>query len=305
MSQEEALLGVDSVDNVDGDVSQELKSMDTDADDSNSDEEEEVEDNVMVEPVRKRKAPAPVWQYGGLKTEAGNKCSLCGKVYRSGNSTSNLTDHIIKKHKKSPEGQKLKELRDGKRVKVNLEKTLKAKKKEKKVQFNQVSIINFTKKGAPLDAFKKKKIEEAIIELIVIENEALNLVDKHSFRKLLHVIEPSFICPSRSTIRRKIEDFAEKTKKHFVEELAKDLREVQDPTVQLTSDHGTGGDKFRSHNNVLTISRCTKDYVIKTDIVAVIHCNGSQTGEVIRSLPSHQCSLLFLSGHTKNTCVFN
>ena len=39
---------------------------------------------------------------------------------------------------------------------------------------------------------------------------------------------------------------------------------------------------MRSHKNVLTISRCTKDFVIKTDIVAVMVCKGSQTGDVIR-----------------------
>ena len=34
---------------------------------------------------------------------------------------------------------------------------------------------------------------------------------------------------------------------------------------------------------MLTITRCTKDFKIKTDLVALISCEGGQTGEVIRS----------------------
>ena len=65
-------------------------------------------------------------------------------------------------------------------------------------------------------------------------------------------------------------------------EIKKDLGDVLDPVIHLTSDHGTGGYKMRSHKNILTISRCTKDFVIKTDIVAVMVCKGNQTGDVIR-----------------------
>ena len=63
----------------------------------------------------------------------------------------------------------------------------------------------------------------------------------------------------------------------------KDLAEVDFKSVHLTSDHGTSNDRFRTHKNVLTLSRCTKDFNIKTDLVAVISCHGSQTGETIRS----------------------
>ena len=80
-----------------------------------------------------------------------------------------------------------------------------------------------------------------------------------------------------------VDSFVKSTREAFIKELAKDLSEVEFKTVQLTSDHGTSSDRFRSHKNLLTIIRCTKDFQIKTDLVPLISCEGSQTGEVIRS----------------------
>ena len=142
-------------------------------------------------------------------------------------------------------------------------------------------MISFTQRSAPIGPLRKKKIDEAVVKLFIVNNEALNMVEKHSFGKLLHVLEPSYICNSATTFRKIIE-LAEVTKKKLVAEVKKDLGDVLDPVIHLTSDHGTGGYKMRSHKNILTISRCTKDFVIKTDIVAVMVCKGSQTGDVIR-----------------------
>ena len=52
------------------------------------DEEHEEEEGVIdveaeAQPARKRKVPAPVWEYGGEKTENGSKCLICGKEYKS------------------------------------------------------------------------------------------------------------------------------------------------------------------------------------------------------------------------------
>ena len=244
-------------------------------------EEGEVSE-VLSSVKRKSKDPSPVWEAGGKKTDGGSMCMLCSKTYKSGNSTSMLTKHILIKHKKTQEAKKLKELSEAKKSKALIKKAAKTKKITDKRKFGQASMLNFTRKSAPIDPFRKKKIDEAVVELLVINNEAMNLVEKHSFRKLLHVLEPSYICNSATTFRKKIIDLAEVTKKKLVAEVKKDLAEVLDPAIHLTSDHGTGGDKMRSHKNVLTISRCTKDFVIKTDIVAVMICKGSQTGDVIR-----------------------
>jgi hypothetical protein len=143
-------------------------------------------------------------------------------------------------------------------------------------------MLNFARKRVAIDHIKKKRIDQAIVELVVIENKPFQLVEKHNFRKLIHACEPAYICPSHTTLRRQFDQFAKKTKDDFKKELFQDLKDVEDKVVNLTSDHGTSHDRFRSHKNVVTVSRCTKDFVIKTDTVAVIQCDGSQSGEVIR-----------------------
>ena len=96
-------------------------------------------------------------------------------------------------------------------------------------------------------------------------------------------MEPGYICSSRRTFTNKIKEFTAKTKIDLKKDITKDLGEVLDKVVHITSDHGTSGDRFRSHKNALTLSRCTKDLVIKTDTVEILRCEGSQIGKVIRT----------------------
>ena len=148
--------------------------------------------------------------------------------------------------------------------------------------FSQSSIHSFTNKASPLDGIKKKKIDEAIIKFVVVENQPFKLIEKHSFRELMFAAEPGYVCPSSTKFVRMFDMYAEKQRAEFVKELQSDFDGVEVKCVQLTSDHGTSHDRFRSHKNVLTISRTTKDFLIKTDLVEIIDCTGSQTGEVIR-----------------------
>ena len=129
-----------------------------------------------------------------------------------------------------------------------------------------------------MDPKKKRKVEEALVKFITTENKPFNIVEKHSFRELLSSLDPDYVVPSEHTIRRRFDKFADKIKEEMIQELKKDLDGVVDKVVHLTSDHGTSHDRFQTHKNALTLSRCTKDFVIKIDTVDVIHCVGSQTG---------------------------
>lgn len=263
--------------------------VDSDGSDGLSDDDtvnnnEDDEDDGLVKVKRKKKDPAPVWSCGGEKMEGGASCKLCGKVFKSENfNTTNITDHIINKHANTTEGKRLKLLRKEKREQANIKRKAKQMKKKEKNKFQQSSMMNFVKKSAGIDPLRKRKIEDSVINLIVVENEALELVEKHSFRKLLHVLEPGYICSSRRTYTKKIKDLNIKIKEDLKDDIAKDLEEVPDQVVNITSDHGTSKDRFHTHKNVLTLSRCTKDFKIKTDTVDVIKCDGSQNGRVIRT----------------------
>ena len=239
-------------------------------------------DALHYVPKRAIKIPSPVWECGGVKVDGGSKCNMCGKFFKSETSnTSNLIHHILKSHKNTASAKELESKLESKKKAAAEKKDIK--KQALKRKHSQSSIRNFVKKATPIDPLKKRKLEEAVLEYMIVENQPLSLVDKPSFRKLMCVAEPSYICPSRKTVTRKFDDFAIEINTKLKTEVLVDLAGVEDKTVHLTSDHGTSHDRFRSHKNVLTLARCTKDFELKTDIVAVIKCIGSQTGKTIRT----------------------
>ena len=254
---------------------------------SEESEESEEEAGLLAAPVRKRSAPSPVWECGGIKTNQGCKCiiafpngNICGRTFKSSSkNTSNIIRHILDKHKNTEEGKLLKEKVSAKKRKVEEKKQ---NQEAKKKQRSQPSILSFTDKKTPLDPIKKKKIDDAIVKFVVVENQPFLLIEKHSFRELMFTAEPSYVCPSEKKLRSMFDEYSVKARGEFIKELKADLEGVEVKCVQLTSDHGTSHDRFRSHKNVLTLSRTTKDYAIKTDLVEIIDCSGSQTGEVIR-----------------------
>ena len=73
----------------------------------------------------------------------------------------------------------------------------KKKKKDKLVEKQKVrqsSMKNFLNK-VYIDPLKKKRVDEAIVKLILVENEPLEMVEKHNFCELLHTLEPGYVCP--------------------------------------------------------------------------------------------------------------
>ena len=242
-------------------------------------ENQEGEAGVLKYPKRKLREPAPVWLCGGQSLPDGtDRCNICGRIFVSETSnTSNLRDHILRKHSKTAEGLKLKKLMEEKREKLEEKKKSNESKKAAPTA-KQTSVVGFITKTKAMDPKKKRKVEEALVKFITTENKPFHIVEKHSFRELLSSLDHDYVVPSEHTIRRRFDKFADKIKQEMIQELKKDLDGVVDKVVHLTSDHGTSHDRFQTHKNALTLSRCTKDFVIKIDTVDVIHCVGSQTG---------------------------
>ena len=240
-------------------------------------------DQVLVIPKRKLKDPSPVWDNGAVMWENGIKCNFCGKNYSYNSSnTSNIMEHIITKHSDRTEGKTLKRLRDDNRKKRMEKLKDNAAKKVVKQKIKQSDLKAFFFKKE-IDPVRKKKIDEAILKYVVVENKPLDTVEKHAFRDMMFTLEPGYICPSDKKFRGMIDNFTDEVKKSVKKEINKDLSEVEDKVVHITSDHGTSHDKLKTHKNALTISWCTKTYEIKTDTIAVMKVYGSQTGDVIRS----------------------
>ena len=93
----------------------------------------------------------------------------------------------------------------------------------------------------------------------------------------------NFVCPSRQTITRRFDAMAEEVSKDLKNEVIKDVTDAGHKTIRIVSDHGTSSDVFRTKKNVVVASRTTLDFEIKTDTIALIKSDGSQTGFKIRS----------------------
>ena len=132
---------------------------------SGEDEDEEAVDDagLLVELKRKLKDPSPVWENGAVPVEGGIKCSLCGKVYNTSTSnTSNVMEHIIKKHKNLPEGQRLKVAREDNRKRRKERVKIEAAKKAAKPKMKQTSAMTFFVKTR-IDNIRTKKIDKVFI----------------------------------------------------------------------------------------------------------------------------------------------
>ena len=82
----------------------EISDVDNEVDSSSSDDEAEEED-ILTAPTRKRKAPSPVWECGGVKVDGGSKCcvvlpngTICGRLFKS--TTRNTSNIILKSRKR-------------------------------------------------------------------------------------------------------------------------------------------------------------------------------------------------------------
>jgi hypothetical protein len=253
-----------------------------------SDEEAAENNNVDLIPSPKRKKrdnPALVYDFGAKKIEGGVKCEICGQKYKvSDGNTSNITRHILKRHKDTEQGRLLEVATNKRKAASEEQKNAKKQKvmdKEKGKQM-QSSILTFVSKPV-IDIIQKKKVDEALMKFLVVEAEPLEMIEKHGFRDFVYQLQPGYICPSRKTLTRRLKIFIEQLKEDLKSELKKDLEDVEDKVINITSDHGTSGDKWRTHQNALTLSRCTSKFYIKTDTIGVMKCDGSQSGRVIRT----------------------
>ena len=146
----------------------------------------------------------------------------------------------------------------------------------------QPSILNFSKRRGLMDPMKKKKLDAALVRMTIGMNRPFDDVENHYLREVLHVAEPNYLAPSRRTHTVHFDSEAVVVQLNLMKDIVKDVNEAGHKTINITSDHGTSSDQFRTKKNALTVARCTKDFIIKKDIVKMIKCEGSQTGQKIR-----------------------
>ena len=240
---------------------------------------EEATEEVPAPVTLKRKFPSPVWQFAE-KVDGKARCNICKCCFvcPSGNTT-NITNHILHKHKNTPEANKLKEdLAEKVKAKKAKEEV---KKRREKEGGTQASISSFFTGFKPLTKKVKDEIDDSLVEYLICENESFETVESHFFRKMIFSANKSYVIPSRSTITRKIDAKIIKVKEELKAEINDDISEHK--TIAITSDGGSSGDLNKTKKNTLTVSRITEDFCLKTDVISLPEAKGSQGGVVIRS----------------------
>ena len=246
-----------------------------------SGDEEESNNNELRMPKRKLKDPAPVWKHCATRLPDGKgKCRFCDKIFVcTDGSTSTLVAHVKSKHMKMDAVKEL--ISDIKKKKDEIE-LAKVIKKRKIEASKQPSILTFTGRRGAIDPVKKRKLDDALVQMTVGMDRPFEDVENYYFRQLLFIAEPNYICPSRKRHTTNFDQTAIKVKEVLKKDIIKDIMEAGHKTVTITSDHGTSCDIYRTKKNALTLARTTKDFVIKKDTITLIQCEGSQTGAKIR-----------------------
>ena len=246
--------------------------------DTESEPEEDNNNLTGLEmPKRKVKEPAAVWKLA-VKVQGGAQCKLCEKTFRStqGNTT-NIIGHMKSKHRDRPEVQILIKEQVAKKEKLKLKRL-----QTVKIWRKQPLITNFSVKRGIMDPLKKKKLDAALVKMTICMNRPFDDVENHHFRNVMFIAAPNYIVPSRRSHTANFDNEAVTVEEDLRKDITKDVVEAGHKTINITSDHGTSSDQFRTKKNALTVSRCDKNFLIKKDIVKMIVCKGSQTGEKIR-----------------------
>ena len=246
-------------------------------------ESERTGNNNLNETMAKRKAPepSPIWTNNcGTSTKDGSTCAFCGKFYKSsGSSTTNLGNHLKRYHRDKPEVQQY--IKDAK-AKVERKKMKSASKRKREDESRPPSVMNYVNRQTSINPAKKMKLDEAIAKWIAADHKSFSEPESHAFRELLFIAEPGYVCPSADKATRDFDKLAVKLKENLKEEITKDVTEAGHKSGCVVSDHGTTKDRFRTKKNAITFSRITKNFYLKTDTVALVKCEGPQTGNVIR-----------------------
>ena len=260
-----------------------------------TEDEEDVNQNVEVEDsshntsmsrsVLKRKKTAPVWTTGcaiQINDGTGAKCNFCEFVCKiPDGSTTAMIRHLERHHPKEENVQRMTRLMQ-ENVIMKKQKIEVSKMKASKTVANQPKLTNFVKLKGTIDRKKVQLLNEGLVQHIILSNDSWNLVEEASFRKLMFTAEPNYVMPSRRTITRLFDQMSDGVSNSLRAEIKKDITEAGHLTLNVITDHGTSNDVCRTKRNAVVVTRTTKDFIIKTDTVALIQCQGSQTGLQIR-----------------------
>ena len=136
--------------------------------------------------VTNKKGKSSIWNYFGFvkehDSEVDNKrvaCRLCHSILKYSGNTTNLMDHLRRKHSDVSVSNSVGPL------------------EEKKELSKQLSFSFFTQKTLPHNSARAKEISSAILGFIIKDLRPFSVVENEGFENLIHVLEARYKIPSR------------------------------------------------------------------------------------------------------------
>ena len=236
------------------------------------DMEEDEDDNGNLERRgRKVKLRSAIWETAATKVNGKAQCNVCKQTYvcPRGNTT-NIRTHVKARHQGSKECKAF----------LALEK---ARKDEKKKQRKpRVTMRDFVTIKKAISKTESVKMTNSVVDFLVQTNTSIQMVVNPAFRKMLFNFHSGYIAPSRTTIMKLIEKKVDDAEKALAKEIKEDI--VDTKTVSVTTDGGPSHDQNKTKKNSITVSRITNNWKLKTDTLGLEVAEGSQTGEVLRTV---------------------
>lgn len=200
--------------------------------------------------INNKSGKAEIWKHFGFvkRNEIVDKkviaCKLCFNTFKYSGNTTNLTDHIRRKHST---------IYDLKTTQSTVTNT------------NTGSLSSFFGSKAsklPHTSTRAINITSSITQFIVKDLRPFSVVENSGFRNLLQVLEPKYTIPSRQT-------FSDKKVPELYNKVCIDVKnDVRGNFVSLTTDGWTS----RSTESYITITSChiNEDWLIKSYVLQVI-----------------------------------
>lgn len=148
-------------------------------------------------PSKTKRDHSITWRYFDAVTKTQVKCQLCGGLYKTSGNTSNMFDHLIRKHERE-----ISQLESGEDESIEEDST-------KSGNASDIGHVPGSIKSYLIDPYpnnsEKKKIDQKLALMIAIDFQPLSIVENKGFRNFVAELNPRYNIVCRKTLSTKIQ----------------------------------------------------------------------------------------------------
>ena len=177
------------------------------------------ESNVLKKKIPSKKQakrpPSSVWTYMVRENEEQISCQLCNRKFKYHGSTTSLWNHLKAKHPAEIEAamqERLNLINSNQNMmeedhvpelmaaSTSTPSQTLVKQERTNIKFENRGRKPVTGLGFKYETSKKKILDKAITDMIVLDLQPLNIVEERGFRKLVQTLEPRYVFPTQNQL---------------------------------------------------------------------------------------------------------